>query len=122
MMKLDEAIKHAKNTIERMKHDGTCDSCRHEHKQLLAWMEELKAYEDTGLTPEEVTVSRWIPVTERLPEDDATVLTYKNGIVEVQKYEKRRNGWICKGWFWSLANVTHWMPLPEPPKEANRND
>ena len=43
-MKLDEAIEHAKNTIERMKHDGTCDSCKHEHEQLLAWLEELKNY------------------------------------------------------------------------------
>ncbi len=59
---------------------------------------------------------RWITVTERLPDDDATVLTYKNGILEVQKYEKGRNGWICNGWFWSLANVTHWMPLPEAPE------
>lgn len=34
----------------------------------------LKAYEDTGLTPEEVEQMRdehrWIPVTERLPEND----------------------------------------------------
>ena len=34
----------------------------------------LKAYEDTGLMPEEVEKMRdehrWIPVTERLPEDD----------------------------------------------------
>ena len=59
---------------------------------------------------------RWIPVTERMPDDDATVLTYKNGILEVQKYEKGRNGWICNGWFWSMANVTHWMPLPEAPE------
>ena len=38
----------------------------------------LAAYEDTGLTPEEATVSRWIPVTERLPEDDATPLICLN--------------------------------------------
>lgn len=120
-------------------------NCRRGYEVALA---RLASYEATDMMPDEIVkmgmayedskrysgrlelklnatakqIPRWIPVTERLPEDDATVLTYKNGIVEVQKYEKRRNGWICKGWFWSLANVTHWMPLPEPPKEASRND
>ena len=65
---------------------------------------------------------RWIPVTERLPDDGETVLTYKNGRVEVQMYEKMRNGWINGNWFWSMATVTYWTPIPEsmpkPPKEA----
>lgn len=59
---------------------------------------------------------KWIPVKERLPEDGQSVLTCKNGICDIQIYEKRRNGWLCKGWFWSMATVTHWMPLPKPPK------
>ena len=62
---------------------------------------------------------KWIPCSERLPDDGEFVLTYKNGQFEVQEYEKRRNGWIGGGgWFWSLAMVSHWMPLPEPPKEG----
>ena len=63
-----------------------------------------------------VTVQRWIPVTERLPEDGQIVLTCKNGICEVQTYEARRNGWVSGRFFWSMAFVTHWMPLPQPPK------
>lgn len=63
-----------------------------------------------------VTVQEWISVKDRLPEDGQSVLTCKNGICEIQTYEKRRNGWLCKGWFWSMATVTHWMPLPQPPK------
>ena len=59
---------------------------------------------------------KWIPVSERLPEDGESVLTYKNGNVDVQVYEKNRNGWIQGNWFWSMATVTHWMPLPEPYK------
>ena len=58
----------------------------------------------------------WIPVSERLPNDGEFVLTYKNGQFEVQEYEKRRNGWISGGWFWSLCTVTHWMPMPELPE------
>ncbi len=67
--------------------------------------------------------TRWIPCSERLPDDGEFVLTYKNGQFEVQEYEKRRNGWIGGGgWFWSLAMVSHWMPLPEPPKEVQWNE
>ena len=64
-------------------------------------------------------VGRWIPVAERLPEEDQVVLCV------------RRNGnywvasWTYIDWMWydenewhKEAEVTHWMPLPEPPKEA----
>lgn len=63
-------------------------------------------------------MSEWISVKDRLPEDGETVLTFKNGITEVQVYEKKRNGWIRGNWFWSMATVSHWMPLPEPPEEG----
>ena len=64
----------------------------------------------------------WIPCSERLPKDEESVLTYKNGIIEVQEYEKRRNGWVSGGWFWSAATVTHWMPLPELPEEGGNGN
>lgn len=57
---------------------------------------------------------KWISVNERLPEDGEPVLTCKNGNVDVEVYEKNRNGWIQGNWFWSMATVTHWMPLPKP--------
>ena len=57
---------------------------------------------------------KWISVNDRLPDDGESVLTCKNGKVDVQVYEKNRNGWIQGNWFWSMATVTHWMPLPEP--------
>ena len=59
---------------------------------------------------------RWRKVEDELPEDGETVLTYKNGIVEVQEFDNRRQGWIRNGWFWSMLTVSYWMPLPEPPK------
>lgn len=74
---------------------------------------------DLGLVREALERTRWIPCSERLPDDGEFVLTYKNGQFEVQEYEKRRNGWIGGGgWFWSLAMVSHWMPLPAPPEEV----
>ena len=67
-----------------------------------------------------VTVQEWIPVTERLPENIANrvlvVCERSNGVFYAH-YEKP---------FWInletdkpfISTVTHWMPLPEPPKEA----
>lgn len=62
---------------------------------------------------------QWISVEDRLPEDGQRVITFRNGIYEFQSFEKRRNGWMNdENWFWSMATVTHWMPLPQPPKEV----
>lgn len=52
---------------------------------------------------------RWIPVTERLPDIGKDVLIYsKEDGVDVDYYG---------GDMFGYCNVTHWMPLPEPPKE-----
>lgn len=65
-----------------------------------------------------VTVQEWIPATERLPENIANrvlvVCERSNGVFYAH-YEKP---------FWInletdkpfISTVTHWMPLPEPPK------
>lgn len=55
---------------------------------------------------------RWIPVDERLPPDEMSVLAFKsNG--HVDKTCRYAGGWLLP----SLEpHVTHWMPLPEPPK------
>lgn len=51
---------------------------------------------------------RWIPVTERLPDIGIEVLVYSedDGIC-VDYYDGASFGYY---------GVTHWMPLPEPPK------
>lgn len=28
------------------------------------------------------------------------------------------NGWDSAGYDWDHSQITHWMPLPEPPKEG----
>lgn len=93
----------------------------------------LAAYEDTGLTPEEVQQMRWIPVEERLPEDNfptgrkqiTVMVATKAGKVTIASrvYElerKYRGKEYPARWVWSrwLNNyITHWMPLPKLPKE-----
>lgn len=94
----------------------------------------LADYEDTGLEPKEVlqlkkNAVQWIPVTERLPERNESVLL-------CMKSRSLRTGMCIQtgsydGVFWfvqgaagyeSLATfefrVLAWMPLPEPYREV----
>ena len=66
------------------------------------------------LTNYGVTVQEWISVKDRLPEDDEVVIicTDKNF---VYAGELIGDTWFLDNDSWT-ATVTHWMPLPEPPK------
>ena len=73
---------------------------------------------------EEIAVAqertRWIPVTERLPEDSMQkVLVFvphiHGDIVDGGRY-LGADGWVLEGWYLTQFAVTHWMPLPEPPE------
>lgn len=57
---------------------------------------------------------RWIPVTERLPEKNGSYLVFVYG--EVTEMNCWHGKWHRLGDDYTKA-VTHWMPLPEPPKE-----
>lgn len=79
---------------------------------------------------------KWIPVTEHLPEENGRYLTVMHRTVDQQycnylfdddtevritryyqgewKVPQYSQGWINEA---ITDTVTHWMPLPEPPKE-----
>ena len=60
-------------------------------------------------------VSRWIPVTERLPEH-GWYLAYGPTIkMEVLHFHIVEEVWSSERYY--NIEVTHWMPLPEPPQE-----
>ena len=68
---------------------------------------------------------RWIPVTERLPELDELVLVIASGKPKenitldgaIELATLYSDGWCLETWpEWTGANVTYWMPLPEPPE------
>ena len=71
-----------------------------------------------------VTVQEWIPVTERLPEPWTPVLIYRPDMVS--KMLVTEHGGYCDedddGWqrygkdLYNNPVITHWMPLPTPPK------
>ena len=81
-------------------------------------IDRLAAYEDTGLTPEEVQQMRWIPVEEKLPEKENAQVFMTDG---ESCFISSRNNMMCflgcEGFFipGKAANITHWMPPPDPP-------
>lgn len=52
-MNIEEAIAHAREVAEGCPAEDR--QCAYQHDELADWLEELKAYRQTGLTPEEVT-------------------------------------------------------------------
>ena len=66
-----------------------------------------------------VTVQEWIPVDDRLPEDDRDVLAYSSIGEESRIYPACYSNGV---WFDCVFNApatdttTHWVPLPKPPK------
>lgn len=108
-------------------------------EKLYGALWELMDYEDTGLDPEqireldelyaekckELAKYRWIPVMERLPEDEeALVLIQVSGkptnnitledALMMASYNVD-DGWILEMYpEWEGAHPVAWMPLPEP--------
>lgn len=66
----------------------------------------------------EAQVLKWISVEERLPENDVDVLVYDRldgvGVCQYSSVLRKFFGDV-EG---TYAEVTHWMPLPEPPEES----
>ena len=62
--------------------------------------------------------SKWISVGERLPERNTEVLVCDTKEDYVSVWEYIGDGlWLGNEIIWATEDITHWMPLPEPPKE-----
>ena len=70
-----------------------------------------------------VTVQEWISVDDRLPESG------KEGVLIALRWGEVDIGW-CEDGRWSgefineyeEGEVTHWMPIPQPPKGEKSSD
>ena len=63
-----------------------------------------------------VTVQEWIPVDDRLPDDNDRVIAFRPNETEISAYK------YCVMWGWSVKaslkhrGITHWCKMPKPPK------
>lgn len=101
------------------RYDAALDEAADAIEELSAIREEQKA-QIIAMVAEDK--SRWIPVTERLPKTYEYVLLY---VPNEAPFENVRFGHLMENGLWATGlykwgaknPVTHWMPLPEPPKE-----
>lgn len=103
---IDQLMRRAADAIEELS------------KQNEKWEEVVKTVLDF--------IPCWIPVTERLPDGIALAVNAMQGSYGYREYligyigknEASDSGYSCESDGEILMNVTHWMPLPEPPKEV----
>lgn len=111
MMTLDEAIVHAREVAASL---GDCSECAKDHIQLAEWLEELRELRDTD---------RWIPVSEKLPDDaDWYLVTYifKNRKEVATAFFSDDTKCFYKDACTSFENVTAWKPLPKSYESKNK--
>ena len=66
------------------------------------------------------TVGGWVSVKDRLPEDEYECLVItKGGWYYLGWFKSDIQKWVVDGVIWCNVEVTHWIKLPEPPKEDN---
>lgn len=124
--------RECRQVCEEQEENG-CKGC-----PIALAFDRLAAYEDTGLAPEEVQQMRWIPVEERLPEEEGIYIVCVDGEVKSDAYCMLEGieRWLCHdGSINALyidpysskplrggpyPRVTHWMHLPQPPKEEKK--
>lgn len=140
-MSYDELVKGLREHAERFDYDGWIDTAiwfeqaADAIEQLDKDLERAKEWESfwekeatEALKKFQVAVSskpRWIPVTERLPEDMCNVLVTDGenvGMGWLDYYTRIDTGAVERDWFAPNTlveenKITHWMPLTMPPKE-----
>ena len=80
---------------------------------------------------------KWIPISERLPDYDQDVLVYaaekdnrEDGTMIISRRYVMRiipsspgfDTWRTPQYFTSCYEITHWMPLPKPPKKDGEQE
>jgi hypothetical protein len=66
--------------------------------------------------------TKWIPVSERLPDDKRRVIVFdaneSDTDIDIAYWDDEAARWYWEPRLLMSIPPTHWMPLPEPPKEG----
>lgn len=124
-MKTHDEIKKG---LDACKRDGDCDrgNCPYHNlgsgtRCIPAMSADARAY----IQQLEAQVPKWISVKERLPETSGRYLVCiscpRGEWIESNRYDDSEHAWEADAPDYhecSTDYVTHWMPLPELPKEG----
>lgn len=118
-MTIDEAIRYHIAAFENLTQPMAERSeikCDEEHLQLVYWLKELKELREK---------TQWVPCNESMPEVGTSVIIYATGH-RVSAYYDAVKGVFrlteSEDLFYAKSAVTHWMPMPEPPEETNKDE
>ncbi|MBO7172347.1 MAG: DUF551 domain-containing protein [Bacteroidaceae bacterium] len=120
-----KTLEEIKNGLKTCAHDLNCNQCTYKGFKCLGLLMQ-DAVE--ALQQLEAKAPKWISVEERLPEAKLAVLAFGQ---RYSSYNKKGEPFPMthvaytrgegEGWFTysndDYVEVTHWMPLPEPPVE-----
>lgn len=114
---MNESWQELKETIIEMRdNDGTCTQ-QEVCKFLANLMDVLEKQMSSSENP-----NKWIPVSERLPEENITVIgtTKIDDIYKTELYDDcGEKKWYANGNF--DVPIIAWMPLPQPYKAEGRD-
>lgn len=61
-------------------------------------------------------MSKWIDANDSLPNKFENVLIYSDEVIEIGNINQRGDWVDFLGY--EVCRVTHWMPIPNPPKKS----
>lgn len=123
----DELAKRLRDKAGAFDYDGRPDiAC--DYEQAADAIEALSklALDEHNRAAKLAWESRWIPVSERLPEKTSHYLVHIECKCDGELWSKWTDvAWFYRKFYWEYRygaeffkeTVTHWMPLPQPPKE-----
>lgn len=126
-----EIVKALRTCVMDPDDGGDCENCpasRSEGEYCLTAVMSEAASLIERLTAENTElrekVPQWVSVEERLPTDHLKryLIAFKDAggsIVDMARYFPSE-GWTCDNWDVPQKLITHWMPLPEAPKEGEK--
>ena len=92
-----------------------------DREELIKALAYDRAQYAQGYSDGRADAHRWISVEERLPEKGVFVVVYYGHFIGnlMDVYMWDGECWRSStGYLEDAENITHWMPLPKPPKEA----
>lgn len=119
-MTREEAIKVLMNTEDNINYDKRRNEIYFTHEWMGAYEMAISALREQESLAKKQATSDWISVEERLPDEFVSVLICvprEAPLSEVREAYLANGWWASKTAIFQAKDVTHWMPMPEAPKE-----